>query len=114
MPVIRRRVVCGLLEVMLSLQPTRWFNSVDLPTLGRPTIATVPVRCASTISDMDCKLISLACGFLFGGTAADALSQGADAEFGDGAFDLELLFMRFATGGHYGVLRQRQPAALQI
>jgi hypothetical protein len=39
MPVRRWRVVCGLREVMLSFCPTRALSKVDLPTLGRPTIA---------------------------------------------------------------------------
>src|SRR5882672_1835078 len=114
MPVIRWRVVCGLLEVMLSLQPTRWFSSVDLPTLGRPTIATVPARCSDTVSDLDCTLVGLARGRLFGSAATGALPEGADTELWDGAFDLELLFVCLAAGGHDSVLGQRQPASLQI
>ena len=37
---MRWRVVCGLREVMLTFWPTSRLSSVDLPTLGRPTIAT--------------------------------------------------------------------------
>src|SRR5215510_6339962 len=44
MPVIRYRVVCGLLEVMVTFCPTRAFTRVDFPTLGRPTTAIVPQR----------------------------------------------------------------------
>ncbi len=44
MPVIRWRVVCAFFDVMLSFAPTRRFSSVDLPTFGRPTIATRPQR----------------------------------------------------------------------
>src|ERR1700739_2985486 len=44
MPVMRWRVVCALREVMLIFWPTSAFISVDLPTFGRPTIATVPQR----------------------------------------------------------------------
>jgi hypothetical protein len=44
MPMMRARVVCGLRDVMLSLQPTSRLSSVDLPTFGRPTIATRPAR----------------------------------------------------------------------
>src|SRR5690606_27374015 len=42
MPSSRWRVVCGRLEVMLTLAPTRALTRVDLPTLGRPMTATVP------------------------------------------------------------------------
>jgi hypothetical protein len=37
-------VVCGFFDVMLTFSPTSAFMSVDLPTLGRPTIATCPQR----------------------------------------------------------------------
>src|SRR5581483_975390 len=46
MPRITRRVVCGLSETIVTLAPTYKFNSVDLPTLGRPTMAQKPARCA--------------------------------------------------------------------
>src|SRR5262245_26951893 len=38
------RVVCGRSETIDTLRPTSWLTSVDLPTLGRPTIATNPER----------------------------------------------------------------------
>src|SRR3954468_21052295 len=44
MPVMRWRVVCALRDVMLTFWPTSAFISVDLPTFGRPTIATMPQR----------------------------------------------------------------------
>jgi hypothetical protein len=40
MPAMRCRVVCGFAVTMLSFWPRMRFISVDLPTLGRPTIAT--------------------------------------------------------------------------
>src|SRR5690606_1566378 len=40
----RCRVVCGRLETMLTLAPTRALTRVDLPTFGRPTTATLPQR----------------------------------------------------------------------
>ena len=46
MPVMRWRVVCALREVMLIFWPTSALSSVDLPTLGLPTMATRPQRCA--------------------------------------------------------------------
>jgi hypothetical protein len=39
-PVTRWRVVCAFFDVMLTRSPTRRLSSVDLPTLGRPAIAT--------------------------------------------------------------------------
>ena len=39
---MRLRVVCGLGVTMASFSPTMRLSSVDLPTLGRPRIATVP------------------------------------------------------------------------
>src|SRR5262245_61069675 len=41
---IRLRVVCGLSETIATFWPTSRFTSVDLPTLGRPTMATNPKR----------------------------------------------------------------------
>ena len=49
---MRWRVVCALLEVMLIFWPTSAFSSVDLPTLGRPTIATRPHRCAGAAASL--------------------------------------------------------------
>src|ERR1043165_8146020 len=42
MPTMRLRVVCGLAETMETLRPRMRFSSVDLPALGRPTMATMP------------------------------------------------------------------------
>src|SRR2546425_11236553 len=44
MPWMRLRVVCGRGETIATLRPTSWFTSVDLPTFGRPRIATKPER----------------------------------------------------------------------
>jgi hypothetical protein len=44
MPVMRWRVVCALREVMLIFCPTSALSSVDLPTLGLPTMAITPQR----------------------------------------------------------------------
>ena len=41
---MRWRVVCGLRDVIETFAPTSRLSSVDLPTLGRPTIATRPQR----------------------------------------------------------------------
>jgi hypothetical protein len=37
-------VVCGLFETMETLEPQMAFTKVDLPTLGRPTKVTKPLR----------------------------------------------------------------------
>ncbi len=41
---MRKRVVCGLFETMVTLVPARRFTRVDLPALGAPTMATRPQR----------------------------------------------------------------------
>src|SRR5258705_11191182 len=82
MPVTRWRVVWALAEVMLTLVPTRRFSNVDLPTLGRPTIATAPARCALAVSGAGGKLICLAPGFLLRAAPAGAPSFGSGTEPG--------------------------------
>ena len=47
MPRIAWRVVCGLLDVIATLSPTRALVSVDLPALGRPTRQAKPARYAA-------------------------------------------------------------------
>jgi hypothetical protein len=44
MPTTDARVDCGLGLVMLSFWPTTRLSSVDFPTLGTPTTATIPAR----------------------------------------------------------------------
>src|SRR2546427_4730960 len=43
-PWMRLRVVCGLGDTMATFWPTSRFTSVDLPTLGSPTMAANPER----------------------------------------------------------------------
>src|SRR6266702_434290 len=43
-PRMRVRVVCGLGETMATFSPSTRLRRVDLPTLGRPTMATKPAR----------------------------------------------------------------------
>src|SRR5437870_13238913 len=43
-PTTGRRVDCGLGDTTARCSPTSAFNSVDLPTLGRPASTTVPQR----------------------------------------------------------------------
>src|SRR5271156_2321435 len=54
MPWMRLRVVCGLGETMATFWPTRVLTSVDLPALGRPTIATKP-----DLKGMDLRIVRL-------------------------------------------------------
>src|SRR6185437_13104210 len=99
MPVIRWRVVCGFFDVMLMRAPTSAFSSVDLPTEGRPTIATWPARCAasSAIATRFRQQIERLCrGLLLGGTAACAGAARRDPEVGDPALDDECLRVRLA------------------
>ncbi len=49
MPIMRWRVVCAFEVMMLTRSPTRSFMSVDLPTLGLPTMFTNPDLCFSVI-----------------------------------------------------------------
>src|SRR5262249_45056373 len=56
MPTTRVRVVCGFGVTMATFVPTRAFRSVDFPTLGRPTMATVPARLAITLPPSSCTL----------------------------------------------------------
>ena len=44
MPRIVWRVVCGLLDVMATFEPTSAFVSVDFPAFGRPTKHANPER----------------------------------------------------------------------
>src|SRR2546423_13416619 len=75
------RVVCGFLEVMLILAPTMALTSVDLPTFGRPTIATWPQRNARWRCSMVARLVICAgCCGLFGGAAACPRPRGGHAE----------------------------------
>ena len=48
MPTILVRVDCAFGLVMLMCSPTRRLSKVDLPTLGRPTTATIPERVIQT------------------------------------------------------------------
>src|SRR5581483_2405629 len=43
-PWMRLRVVCGLCETIATFCPISALSSDDLPTLGRPTMATMPLR----------------------------------------------------------------------
>src|SRR3954451_6103630 len=98
---------------MLTFSPTSAFMSVDLPTLGLPTMATWPHR-KSGIAAL------LAHGArdrnfrrrLFGRTPAAAASGLDEAERRDAAFDLEHLGVGFAGRRDDHVFGHREPACL--
>ncbi len=50
---MRLRVVCGLGVTMASFSPTIRLSSVDLPTLGRPRMATVPARVPAALPSVE-------------------------------------------------------------
>src|SRR5262245_43844379 len=54
MPRMRCLVVWGFGLTMLILRANKAFNSVDLPTLGRPTMATNPQRNSLPGAPVDC------------------------------------------------------------
>src|SRR5215467_7979398 len=107
-PRSERRVVCGLLEVMLSFWPSSAFCSVDLPTLGRPIRATAPHRNgAGSIGSSALNLLERAHrGLLLGVAAAAPAARRPHGQLGNQAFDLEALAVRRAPGPEHRVLRQ--------
>jgi hypothetical protein len=76
---MRWRVVCALLDVMLIFWPTSAFSSVDLPTLGRPTMATRPQRffspCSSTAADSIAAMAASLSGVSISSPPSKALSS---------------------------------------
>src|SRR5947207_14646165 len=114
MPRTRWRVVWGRLEVIDILAPTSALTSVDLPTLGRPTIAISPQRNApSSASSPRCLFIRLRRGGLLRGPPARSRSGRRDIQRRDAADDLEYLQMCLAADFQDRVFRHRQPPALQ-
>src|SRR5690349_20906579 len=119
MPRMRCRVVCALREVIATCAPTSSFRSVDLPTFGRPTIATVPVRNGSFISlPAPGRLLQLGehdlRGRLLGSAARAALAAARHAEVVHSAFDRESLVVCLALGLLHRVARQCEAASLQM
>jgi hypothetical protein len=93
-PVTRWRVVWALRETMLIFWPIRRLSRVDLPTLGRPTMATKPVRACRRgwIRSLLWQEFQRPLGgLLFGSAATHADAAGLEAEAGDLALDLEFL-----------------------
>src|SRR6185437_3072997 len=97
MPVIRWRVVCGFFDVMLMRAPTSAFSSVDLPTDGRPAIATWPARCGASsaiAAPFRQQFERLRRRVLLARTAASPGAARDDAEICNSALDDEFLRMR--------------------
>src|SRR5690606_6651989 len=122
MPRRRWRVVCGLREVIASFWPISVFSSVDLPTLGRPTMAIVPQRNSSFMtclavgrprSGAGKRFVRATRRFLLGQAAAGAGAERTRVERRNAALDLETLIVRCAVRRHDIVLRERVFAALQ-
>src|SRR5690606_315791 len=107
------RVGCGLREVMASFCPRTWLSSVDLPTLGRPTMATWPQR--RTAASVCCSIITILhtqgdqgrCGRnLFCNAPAGALPLRLLVKQRHLTFDEEGAAMRFALDCHHFIARQ--------
>src|SRR5690242_17480241 len=101
---MRCRVVCGLAVTMLTFWPTSAFTSDDLPTLGRPTTATIPLR-------MDREFLQHSCrGGLLRAFARVGLAFGRLAAIGEPARHLELRAVRRAVRAPHLVHRDRAAA----
>src|SRR6478735_10871770 len=114
MPTIRWRVVCGFFDVMLTFSPISAFMSVDLPTLGRPTMATCPQRYGSAstaVPSLD-LLERRFGGCLLGGPTADAAPGRHQLHRADAALDVEHLRMRLPGGRDDRILRHAHASCL--
>src|SRR6185369_14062785 len=113
-PSTRWRVVCGLSVTMLIFSPISALSSVDLPTFGRPMIATKRQRLVSPSLGLTRQHRQhRRCRFLLGMTAARSLTVGVRIFLFDGAIDDERLFMIAATHGLHAVARQLVASALE-
>src|SRR5262245_22798045 len=103
---------------MLMRSPTSAFSSVDLPTDGRPTIATWPQRkpsprSSATHSPRDDLRMGARRRFLLRGAAARTAALRDDSDRGNPAFDGERLRMRLPRRADDCVLGHRQLACLK-
>src|SRR6186713_3332563 len=101
---------------MLTFCPISAFMSVDLPTLGRPTMATCPQRYGSALkstSTVDLRERRLRRGLL-GRTAAAAATGPHDLQGGDAAFHVECLRMGLACRADDRVLGHAHAVPLQV
>src|SRR5262245_43640379 len=107
-PSTRCRVVCGLSVTMLSFSPTSAFSRVDLPTLGRPTIATKPQRPAAVSILLTGQYQEHGrSGFLFRSAAARSKTGRVGILLSNFAIDGERLLVVAAVHGRNHVGRQR-------
>jgi hypothetical protein len=98
---------------MVTLRPTRAFTSVDLPTLGRPTMATMPARKGAPLMGLAHfgrqQIQHLARRQLLGAPPAAALAHRHEPERGHLAGDRERLRVRISRHGGQGIHRQARP-----
>ena len=117
---MRWRVVCAFLEVMETCAPTSSFRSVDLPTLGRPTMATVPARKprgrhAAPALRLRHQAEHRLRGLLLGGPAARALAHRRRRPSSSTRHSTRKTWLvRLPADGEHDVARQRQAPALQV
>src|SRR5258706_11041005 len=98
---------------MLTCSPTSRLSKVDLPTLGRPMSATMPLRDRPASSLPEFKpLQSLARCLLFGGPPRAAFATSAQRKLRDLAFDDERLLVRFARCLEHLINRDGQRSLL--
>src|SRR5262252_6591017 len=99
---------------MLIFSPISAFSSVDLPTFGRPMIATKPQRPVSPSLRLTGQHRQhRRRRFLFGVTAARAATGGVCISFFDGASDDERLLVIAAAHRLHAVDRQLESIALE-
>src|SRR5690348_6918209 len=108
---MRCRVVWGRGVTMLSFSPTSAFNSVDLPTLGRPTRAAKPLRNSSVMLD----IVQYSLGrLLLGSPAARARALRSHSQLRHFAGHVESLGVRLALRPVHPIAWQRISLRLQI
>src|SRR5690606_15236033 len=114
-PRILCRVVCGFGLTMLIFSPTSALSSVDLPTFGRPTIATYPQRLSPPYSGLVTGELRehRRRGILLGEPTAAASPDRFDVESVHSTEHREHLLVIAPLDVRDRVGRQRETAALQ-
>src|SRR5881394_814562 len=113
-PSTRCRVVCGLSVTMLIFSPISAFSSVDLPTFGRPMIATKPQRPVSPSLGLTGQHRQhRRRRFLLGVASARSPTGGVRIFLFDRAGDDERLLVIAAAHGLHAVDRQLEAVALE-
>src|ERR1041385_5375904 len=99
---------------MLIFSPISALSSVDLPTFGRPMIATNPQRLVSaSLGVTGQRRNHRRCRFLLGMTTARSPTGGVCIFLFDDTSDDERLLMIAATHGLHAVTRQLVAPALE-